>query len=70
MGILHTLRKENPGKIFLFPLRPPHLPPHEAHHHGDVVGALKENRHQITVPEETRRPALLAVERMLAVPRD
>jgi quinolinate synthase len=36
----------------------------------DVINALKDNRHQITVPEAVRRPALLAVERMLAVPRD
>jgi quinolinate synthase len=37
---------------------------------ADVIKALKDNRHQITVPEEIRRPALRAVERMLAVPRD
>jgi len=37
---------------------------------ADVITALKENRYQITVPEETRRRALQAVERMLAVPRD
>jgi quinolinate synthase len=36
----------------------------------DVIAALKENRYQVTVPEETRRQALRAVERMLAVPRD
>ena len=36
----------------------------------DVMNALKDNRHQITVPEEIRRTALMAVERMLAVPRD
>ena len=34
----------------------------------DIITALKDNRHQITVPEETRRRALQAVERMLAVP--
>jgi quinolinate synthase len=34
------------------------------------LSALKENRHIITVPEETRLRALQAVERMLAVPRD
>ena len=36
----------------------------------DVINALKDNRHRITVPEEVRVPALLAVERMLAIPRD
>jgi quinolinate synthase len=34
------------------------------------VAALKERRHQITVPTEMRLRALRAVERMLAVPRD
>ena len=37
---------------------------------ADVFSALKENRYQVTVPEEIRRRALQAVERMLAVPRD
>jgi quinolinate synthase len=70
MGILHTLRTENPDKLFYSPS--PHLicPDMKRITLADVVAALKENRHQITVPEEVRRPALLAVERMLAVPRD
>ena len=36
----------------------------------DLITALRENRHPITIPEDMRQRALLAVERMLAVPRD
>jgi quinolinate synthase len=70
MGILHTLRRENPDKIFYSPS--PHLvcPDMKRITLADVIQALKENRHQVTVPEAVRRPALRAVERMLAVPRD
>jgi len=70
MGILHTLRTENPDKLFYSPS--PHLVCQDMKRItlADVIAALKENRYQITVPEAVRRPALLAVERMLAVPRD
>ena len=70
MGILHTLRKENPDKLFYSPS--PHLvcPDMKRITLADVIAALKDNRYQITVPEDIRRPALRAVERMLAVPRD
>jgi quinolinate synthase len=70
MGILHTLSKENPGKSFFSPS--PHLlcPDMKRITLGDLITALKEKRHQVTIPEDTRRRALLAVERMLAVPRD
>jgi len=37
---------------------------------GDVLASLKEDRHQVTVPVQTRERALKAVARMLAVPRD
>ena len=69
-GILHTLRTENPAKVFYSPS--PHLvcPDMKRITLTDVINALKDNRHQITVPEDIQRPALLAVERMLAVPRD
>jgi quinolinate synthase len=70
MGILHTLRKENPDKLFYSPS--PHLicPDMKRITLQDVIAALKKNCYQVTVPEETRRQALRAVERMLAVPRD
>jgi quinolinate synthase len=70
MGILHTLRTENPSKRFYSPSAHLVCPDMKRITLADVIAALKDNRHQITVPEEIRRPALRAVERMLAVPRD
>ena len=70
MGILHTLRTENPAKVFYSPSPRLVCPDMKRITLADVINALKDNRHQITVPEEIRRPALLAVERMLAIPRD
>ena len=70
MGILHTLRTENPAKVFYSPSPRLVCPDMKRITLTDVINALKDNRHQITVPEDIRRPALLAVERMLAVPRD
>jgi quinolinate synthase len=70
MGLLHTLRAENPGKRFYSPSPRLICPDMKRITLTDVINALKDNRHRITVPEAVRRPALLAVERMLAVPRD
>jgi quinolinate synthase len=70
MGIIHTLRKENPDKMFYSPSAHLVCPDMKRISLEDVIAALRDNRHQITVPEETRRRALQAVERMLAVPRD
>jgi quinolinate synthase len=69
-GILHRMRQENPGKVFHSPCRRLICRPMKRMTMGDVLSALKENRYQVTVPEEIRRRALRAVERMLAVPRD
>ncbi len=69
-GILHRMRKENPGKVFHSPSRRLICRPMKRMTLGDVLSALKENRYQVTVPEEIRLRALQAVERMLAVPRD
>ncbi|OHE37498.1 MAG: hypothetical protein A3K40_02500 [Syntrophobacterales bacterium RIFOXYC2_FULL_60_23] len=64
------MRTENPDKLFYSPSPRLVCPDMKRITLADVINALKDNRHQITVPEEIRRPALLAVERMLAVPRD
>jgi quinolinate synthase len=69
-GILHRMRKENPGKVFYSPSKRLICRPMKRITLTDVIDALKENRHQITVPEDIRSRALKAVERMLAVPRD
>lgn len=70
MGIIHTLKKENPNKIFYSAAPNLLCPDMKRITLDDVIMALKEKRHQITVPPEVRLPALRAVERMLAVPRD
>ena len=69
-GILHRMRQENPGKLFHSPSKRLVCRPMKRITMGDVLSALKENRHIIKVPEATRLKALKAVERMLAVPRD
>jgi quinolinate synthase len=64
-GILHRLRKENPGKLF-FPAR------------DDIVCldmkkitldklhlALAENRYEVTLPQEISQKAKRAIENML-----
>jgi quinolinate synthase len=69
-GILHTLAKENPGKSFYS--ASPGLLCQDMKRITllDLISALQEKRHQISIPEDTRTRALLAVERMLAIPRD
>ena len=69
-GIIHRLRQENPAKVFYSPSKRLICRPMKRITLTDVINALKENRHQITVPEDIRVRALKAVERMLAVPRD
>jgi quinolinate synthase len=69
-GILHRMRKENPGKVFFSPSRRLICRPMKRITLEDVLASLRENRHQVTVPEAIRVRALQAVERMLAVPRD
>jgi quinolinate synthase len=70
MGILYTMQKENPGKKFYSPSDRLLCPDMKRINLDDILTALQENRHQITLPEDMRLRALRAVERMLAVPRD
>lgn len=70
MGLLHTLNKENPGKNFFSPSPNLICPDMKRISLADLVTALQEERYPVTLPEDMRRRALLAVERMLAVPRD
>ncbi len=69
-GIIHTLQNENPGKIFYSPSPNLVCPDMKRITLDDILAALDQSRHRITVPPEVRLPALKAVERMLAVPRD
>lgn len=69
-GIIHRVQKENPRKIFFTPSPRLICRPMKRITLDDVVVALRENRHQVTVSREVRARAFKAVERMLAVPRD
>ncbi len=70
MGIIYTMQQANPGKRFYSPSDKLLCPDMKRISLEDVILALRENRHQISLPEDMRRRALTAVERMLAVPRD
>ncbi|MFW6122930.1 MAG: quinolinate synthase NadA [Thermodesulfobacteriota bacterium] len=70
MGLLHTLNKENPDKKFFSPSPNLICPDMKRITLADLISALQEKRYPITLPEDMRQRALLAVERMLAVPRD
>ena len=67
MGILHTLRKENPGKTFH--LLSPALICYNMKKTGleDVYLALRDERHEIKLDEALRLDAYRSLERMLAL---
>ncbi len=67
IGLMHRLRKENPGKTF-YPLRRDMLCPNmKKTTLQSVIRAFRENTHIIKVPESIRVPAKQALDRMLAV---
>lgn len=67
MGILHTLRQENPGKVFH--LLSPALICYNMKKTSleDVYLALRDDRHEITLDETLRLNANRCLERMLAL---
>lgn len=67
MGILHTLRRENPDKTFH--LLSPALICYNMKKTGleDVYLALRDDRHEITLDEGLRQDANRCLERMLAL---
>jgi quinolinate synthase len=67
-GIIHTLEKENPDKIFLSPTTPAVCPNMKRIGLETVLWALEEMRYPIEVPEEVRGAAKRAIDRMLAIP--
>ncbi len=69
-GILYRLRKENPDKEFILPTTRLICPNMKLTSLEDVLQALQTMSPQVTVPEEVRIPAKVALDRMLAVPRD
>jgi quinolinate synthase len=69
-GVLYPLTKRNPGKKFYQPKTAMICPNMKKNRPEDVVYALETLIPVIKVPEDIRLPALKAVERMLAIPRD
>jgi len=69
-GILYRLRKESPDKEFILPTSRLICPNMKLTSLEDVLLALQTMAPRVTVPEEVRVPARVALDRMLAVPRD
>ncbi|MDR2367220.1 MAG: quinolinate synthase NadA [Deltaproteobacteria bacterium] len=69
-GVLHPMRKQNPGKVFHEPSTRMICPNMKKNTLQDVITALETLDPVIKVPEDIRVPALRAVDRMMAVPRD
>ena len=69
-GILYRLRKESPDKEFILPTSRLICPNMKLTSLEDVLLALQTMTPRVTVPEEVRVPARVALDRMLAVPRD
>jgi quinolinate synthase len=69
-GVIYPLKKQRPDKVFLTPETPMICPNMKKVTLDDVLLALETMTPVIKVQEEIRVPALRAVERMMAVPRD
>lgn len=70
MGILYRLRKENPEKKFILPSKALICPNMKLTALEDVAESLREMKNIVTVPEDIRTKAKLALDKMLKVPRD
>ena len=69
-GVLHPLRKNNPGKTFHTPATAMICPNMKKNTLQNVIDALTNMAPVVRVPDGIRAAALRAVERMMAVPRD
>lgn len=69
LGLLHRLRKENPGKTFIPATSFAVCPNMKMNTLGSIIRALENNEHIITMPEDIRIKAKLALDRMLEVGR-
>jgi quinolinate synthase len=69
-GVLYPMRKKSPEKDFLTLKTPMVCPNMKKNALSDIVHALETLTPVIKVPEGIRIPALRAVDRMMAVPRD
>jgi quinolinate synthase len=67
VGIIHQMEKQNPEKRFLAANPEAVCPFMKMITLEKVLEALKENKHVITVPEDTAEKAKLAIERMISI---
>ena len=67
-GILHTMRKENPGKTFLPVARAAQCEFMKKITLEKVLWSLQDMKHRITVPPDVAEKARRAIERMIAIP--
>lgn len=67
-GILHTMRKENPGKTFLPVARAAQCEYMKKITLEKVLWSLQDMKHRITVPADVAAKARRAIERMVAIP--
>jgi quinolinate synthase len=65
-GIIHRLKKENPGKTFVAVCEQAVCPNMKVITLDDVLWSLEEMKHVIRVPEETRKRAEASVQKMIA----
>ena len=70
MGILWRLKRENPDKKFILPSKKLICPNMKLISLEDVIESLREMKNIVTVPEDVREKAMVALKRMLEVPRD
>ncbi len=69
-GILFRLRRENPGKEFILPSSALICPNMKLTSLEDILRSLQTLGPEVTVPAEVAGRARVALDRMLAVPRD
>lgn len=67
VGIIHQMEKQNPEKTFLAANPEAVCPFMKMITLEKVLIALKEDKHVITVPEETRKKAKVSIDRMVAI---
>ena len=67
IGMLHRLRKENPGKVFYGLDRLAECPNMKLTSLEKMVWSLEDMATQVAVPDAVARPARRAIERMLAL---
>jgi len=69
LGLLHRLRKENPGKTFVPATSFAVCPNMKMNTLGSIIRALENNEHVIKIPEDIRLKAKMALDRMLEAGR-